>query len=223
MTPVHLIDTGVNNLLSICNALEMAGAELHICRTPADLALVAETADAARLVLPGVGAYRDCIGGLLGGGFAPMLNELVMDKKVPIIGVCVGMQMMAKRSLEGGEYEGLGWFDADVVRIAPSDASLRVPQIGWNDTQPRQTPHGISPLFAGLPASMDLYYVHSYHLEFPTPADPVIAATCDYAMQITSSLWRGNIVATQFHPEKSQDFGLQILENFLRWQPERSV
>jgi imidazole glycerol-phosphate synthase subunit HisH len=219
MTSVHLIDTGVNNLLSICNALEMAGADLHICRTPEELAAVADQNTPTRLVLPGVGAYRDCIGGLRDGGFIPTLTSLVMKKKLPILGICVGMQMMAKRSLEGGEYEGLGWFDADVVRLAPADDSLRVPQIGWNNTNPRQTPHGISPLFKGIPPEADLYYVHSYHLQFADPADPAIAATCDYAMQVTSSVWRDNIVATQFHPEKSQDFGLQVLENFLRWQP----
>jgi glutamine amidotransferase len=212
MTTVHLIDTGVNNLLSICNALEMAGADLRICRTPEALH------DAERLVLPGVGAYRDCIGGVRDGGFIPVLNELVLQKKLPIIGICVGMQMMARKGFEGGEYEGLGWFDADVVRIEPqadeNGHKPRVPHIGWNTTT-----HNASPLFAGLPATPDFYYVHSYHLQFDNPADLAIAATCEYGMSITASVWRGNIVATQFHPEKSQDYGLHVLENFLRWKP----
>jgi glutamine amidotransferase len=210
MTTAHLIDTGVNNLLSICNALEMAGADLHICRTPDELT------GAERLVLPGVGAYRDCIGGVRDGGFIPVLNELVFQKKLPIIGICVGMQMMARCGFEGGEYEGLGWFEADVVRLAPADASLRIPHIGWNSTT---TTHNANPLFAGLPPAPDFYYVHSYHLQFQTPTDPAIAATCEYGMTITSSVWRENIVATQFHPEKSQDYGLHILDNFLRWTP----
>ncbi|MBL7992901.1 MAG: imidazole glycerol phosphate synthase subunit HisH [Candidatus Kapabacteria bacterium] len=207
MTTVHLVDTGVNNLLSICNALEMAGANLEICRSPEELA------GAERLVLPGVGAYRDCIGGLINGDFVPILNELVFQKKLPILGICVGMQMMARRSYEGGEYEGLGWFEGDVVKIQPGDSSLRVPQIGWNTTTFRTG----EPLAIGLPANPDLYYVHSYYLKCDNADD--IAATCDYGIAVTSSVRKANIVATQFHPEKSQDFGLRILENFLRWKP----
>ncbi len=207
MTTVHLVDTGVNNLLSICNALEMAGANLEICRSPEELS------DAERIVLPGVGAYRDCIGGLVNGGFVPTLNELVFQKKLPILGICVGMQMMARRSYEGGEYEGLGWFEADVVKIQPDDAKLRVPQIGWNSTTFRAG----EPLAVGLPQNPDLYYVHSYYLKCDNPED--IAATCDYGLAVTSSVRKNNIVATQFHPEKSQDFGLRVLENFLQWRP----
>lgn len=207
MTTVHLVDTGVNNLLSICNALEMAGANLEICRTPEELS------EADRIVLPGVGAYRDCIGGLVNGGFVPTLNELIFQKKLPILGICVGMQMMARRSYEGGEYEGLGWFEADVVKIQPDDAKLRVPQIGWNSTTFRAG----EPLAVGLPQNPDLYYVHSYYLKCDNPED--IAATCDYGLAVTSSVRKNNIVATQFHPEKSQDFGLRVLENFLQWRP----
>jgi glutamine amidotransferase len=207
MSVIHLIDTGVNNLLSICNALEMAGAELNICRTPEELA------DAERLVLPGVGAYRDCIGGLVNGGFVPILNELVFQKKLPILGICVGMQMMARRSFEGGEHEGLGWFEGDVIKIQPGDPALRVPQIGWNTTTFRAG----EPLAVGLPANPDLYYVHSYYMKCDNDDD--IAATCQYGITVTSSVRKANIVATQFHPEKSQDFGLRILENFLRWKP----
>jgi imidazole glycerol-phosphate synthase subunit HisH len=207
MAIVHLVDTGVNNLLSICNALEMAGATLEICRTPEELH------GAERVVLPGVGAYRDCINGLKQQGFIPMLNKLAHEDNTPILGICVGMQMMARRSFEGGDYEGLGWFEADVVKIETNDPKLRVPQIGWNNTLFRAG----EPLATGLPANPDLYYVHSYYLKCDTTED--IAATCDYGIPITSSVRKGNIVATQFHPEKSQDFGLRILENFLQWRP----
>jgi glutamine amidotransferase len=207
MTTVHLVDTGVNNLLSICNALEMAGANLEICRTPEELA------NADRIVLPGVGAYRDCINGLKNQGFIPMLNKLSLQDKKPTIGICVGMQMMARKSYEGGEYEGLGWFEADVVRIQTDDPKIRVPQIGWNSTTFRAN----EPLAKGLPPNPDLYYVHSYYLKCDNAEN--IAATCDYGVQVTSSVRKGNIVATQFHPEKSQDFGLRILENFLSWIP----
>lgn len=204
MQTVHLVDTGVNNLLSICNALEMAGAMLNICRTPDALS------GAERIVLPGVGAYRDCIGGLRDGGFIPRLHELVIEKKIPIIGICVGMQMMAQKSFEMGEYEGLGWFDAAVVKI---ETTHRIPQIGWNSTTYRAT----EPLFKGLPPEPDLYYVHSYHLQCNNPDD--VIATCDYGTTVTAAIRKENIIATQFHPEKSQDFGLQILENFLHWKP----
>jgi glutamine amidotransferase len=223
MNTIYLVDTGVNNLLSVCNALEMTGADLHVCRTPDELR------EADRIVLPGVGAFRDCIAGLLGGGFVPVLNERVLERKVPILGICVGMQMMARRSFEGGEYEGLGWFEADVVKLTPepiNGSALRVPQIGWNNTDVVLRNDTCPPLFVGLPPSPDFYYVHSYHLHFDTArtdddhvlADD-IAATCDYGMTVTASVWRHNIVATQFHPEKSQDYGMRVLENFLRWQP----
>ncbi len=207
MTTVHLVDTGVNNLLSICNALEMAGADLHICRNPEELA------DAERIVLPGVGAYRDCINGLKNQGFIPMLNKLTLEERRPTMGICVGMQMMARRSFEGGEYEGLGWFEADVVRIQPDDPRIRVPQIGWNSTHFRAG----EPLASGLPANPDFYYVHSYYLHCDNADD--IAAYCEYSIKVTSSVRKGNIVATQFHPEKSQDYGLRVLENFLAWKP----
>jgi imidazole glycerol-phosphate synthase subunit HisH len=169
--------------------------------------------DAERVVLPGVGAYRDCINGLKDQGFMPPLHKLALQDKKPIIGICVGMQMMARRSFEGGEYEGLGWFDADVVRIQPDDPKIRVPQIGWNSTHFRAN----EPLAQGLPENPDLYYVHSYYLKCDNAED--VAATCDYGIAVTSSVRKGNIVATQFHPEKSQDYGLRILENFLSWTP----
>lgn len=204
---IGVVDYGSGNLLSVTNALAMVGAESRLCSTPEQLL------SAERIVLPGVGAFKNCIDNLRGGGFDRVLDELVIRQRRPILGICVGMQLMARKSWEGGEHAGLGWFDAEIVRMAPQPAQLRVPQIGWNDIEYREN----CPLFAGLPQKADVYFVHSYSMRCRNEAD--ISAWCDYGGHITAAVWRDNIVATQFHPEKSQDFGLRILENFLRWTP----
>jgi glutamine amidotransferase len=122
------------------------------------------------------------------------------------------MQVMARRGFEGGEHLGLGWFDADVVRLKPEDPSLRVPQIGWNDVACKRG----SALFKGLPEAPDFYFVHSYYMQCDNPED--VVAICDYGGAVTAAVGRDNIMATQFHPEKSQDYGLKVIENFLTWQ-----
>lgn len=207
MNTVGIIDYGMGNLLSVYHAVEMAGGNAKICSTPQELAQV------QRIVLPGVGAFRDCIKNLTEKGFVDALNEAVYQQGKPIMGICLGMQVMARRSFEGGEYQGLGWFEADVVRLQPDDHSLRVPQIGWNDVTYR--PDSI--LFAGHPEEPDFYFVHSYYMMCDRSED--IQATCDYGGPITAAVGKDNIVATQFHPEKSQDYGLLVLQNFLKWCP----
>jgi glutamine amidotransferase len=204
---IGIVDYGVGNLWSVYNAVEMVGAEAKICQDPE--ALVA----AERIILPGVGAFRDCAANLRQQGFVEALEEAVMRQGKPIFGICVGMQLMARRSFEGGEYEGLGWFEGDVVRLQPSDPTLRVPHIGWNNLTYRAG----SPLFAGLPSSPDFYFVHSYFMHCDTDAD--IEATCDYSQVVTAAVCKDNIFASQFHPEKSQDHGLRLLENFVDWKP----
>ena len=210
MSPDHavgVIDYGMGNLLSVRHALEMLGAEVVICRTPDDVR------DVARLVLPGVGAFPDCMRNLTESGLAAALHEAVKERHKPILGICLGMQAMARRGFEGGETEGLGWFDADVVRLEPDDPTLRVPHVGWNDITYRAD----SPLFQGLPPSPDVYFVHSYQVSCRTPED--VDATCAYGGSVTAAIRRGNIAATQFHPEKSQEYGLRLLANFLAWAP----
>jgi glutamine amidotransferase len=202
---VGIVDYGMGNLLSAYHALEAVGAEVLLCRTPEDLIRV------ERIVLPGVGAFRDCMANLTERGFVDALNKAVLQQKKPILGICLGMQAMARRSFEGGEHLGLGWFEADVVRIKPKDSTLRVPHIGWNDVTYR--PDSI--LFSGHPAQPDFYFVHSYHMACDHPED--IEATCDYGETVTAAIRKDNIFATQFHPEKSQDYGLRLLENYLRW------
>jgi len=202
---IGIVDYGLGNILSVYHALEMVGAEVKICARPESLT------DVDRIVLPGVGAFRDCMANLVERGFVEILEKAVFDQGKPILGICLGMQAMARKSFEGGEHQGLGWIDGDVVGLEPRDPSMRVPHIGWNDIQYRRE----SQLFAGLPASPDFYFVHSYYMKCDNEED--VDATCNYGGAVTAAVRRNNIFATQFHPEKSQDYGLKILENFLKW------
>jgi glutamine amidotransferase len=202
---IGIIDYGMGNILSVKNALEMIGAEVKICHNPQDVT------DVKKLVLPGVGAFRDCIDNLRRKKFVEVLEDQVIKKGKPILGICLGMQVMAKKSYEGGEYNGLGWFDAEVVRLKPNDSSLRIPHVGWNNIEFKKNNY----LFRNIPESPDFYFVHSYFMECKVPDD--VIATCDYGGIFTASIQKSNIVATQFHPEKSQDFGLTVLQNFLKW------
>jgi glutamine amidotransferase len=204
---VGVIDYGMGNLFSVQHALLTAGAVVRICRNPGELD------DAERIVLPGVGAFRDCIANLEGKGFAESLERAVFEKGKPLLGICLGMQVLARKSFEGGEYKGLGYFEAEVVRLAPGDPSLRVPQVGWNDLEYRSD----SPLFNGVPSRADFYFVHSYYMKCAEQGD--VDAVCDYGGPVTAAVRKNNVFATQFHPEKSQDYGLKILENFLKWNP----
>jgi len=207
MVNIAIIDYGMGNLLSVFNAFDMLGANVSICRNPKDIQ------GAERIILPGVGAFDNCMQNLAQKGFIDSLNKAVLDQKTPILGICLGMQVFAHRSFEGGEHTGLGWFDADVVRVTPSDPNLRVPHIGWNDI----TYDDKCSLLQGLPSSPDFYFVHSYYMKCNDKND--VVATCNYGEEITAAVQKSNIFATQFHPEKSQDYGLQILENFLDWIP----
>lgn len=204
---VCVVDYGMGNLLSVLHALERAGAEACICQEPNEL-LKAE-----RLILPGVGAFGDCMRNLVARGLSDALKEVVLEKGRPILGICLGMQAMAQKGFEGGEYAGLGWFDADVVRLQPEDPSLRIPHVGWNEVSFRMK----SQLFQGIPTGSDFYFVHSYAMRCSDARD--VEAICDYGGAFTCAVRKNNIFATQFHPEKSQEYGLKVLENFLRWNP----
>lgn len=204
---IAIVDYGMGNLLSVYQAVEFTGKEARICASPENL----ESAD--RIILPGVGAFRNCMLNLQNRGFIEILAKEVLIKNKPILGICLGMQAMARRSFEGGEHPGLGWFEADVIRIHPNDERLRVPHIGWNDIDYRKG----SPLFKGLPLHPDFYFVHSYYMKCDKPED--IEATFDYEGNFTAAVRKKNIFATQFHPEKSQDYGLKVLDNFLNWIP----
>lgn len=203
---VGIIDYGMGNLHSVLNAVDHLGFEAHLCPEPGSLD------SCSRLILPGVGAFRDCMTRLRDSGFIPALNTKVLQEKLPILGICLGMQAMARSSEEGGTHAGLGWFEADVIRIRPDPPSLRIPHVGWNTTYLQPS----CPLFRNLPPEADFYFVHSYHMQCDHPEDRV--AWCEYGGCITAAVYRGNLFATQFHPEKSQEFGLRVLENFLTWE-----
>jgi glutamine amidotransferase len=204
---IGIVDYGMGNLLSVYSAFDYLGTDVTICKYPEDLK------DVERIVIPGVGAFKDCIKKLKETGFKEALDEEVLKAGKPTLGICLGMQVMATKSLEGGEFEGLGWFDAEVIRLSPAEANMRVPNIGWNDISYRTD----VPLFSRLPSKPDFYLVHSYFMNVRDEND--IVATYDYSHSVTAAVLKNNIFATQFHPEKSQDHGLRILANFIEWKP----
>ncbi|CAM4200328.1 imidazole glycerol phosphate synthase subunit HisH [Cytophagaceae bacterium 50C-KIRBA] len=204
---IGIVDYGMGNLLSVFNAFEYLGISVKICSEPEDLSQV------DRIVLPGVGAINQCILKLNESGFTEALNEQVIQLAKPTLGICLGMQVMAKQSFEGGTHSCLGWFDADVIRLNPGQPNLKVPNIGWNTIQfDKQIP-----LFKGLPEFSDFYFVHSYQVKVHHESERV--ATYQHGETVTAAIMKDNIFATQFHPEKSQDLGLTMLENFINWKP----
>jgi len=204
---VGILDYGMGNLLSVYSAFDYLAADVTICKYPEDLAGV------DRIVIPGVGAFKDCIDKINNTGFREALDIEVLKNGKPTLGICLGMQIMASKGTEGGDYDGLGWFDATVIRLHPIDTDKRVPNIGWNDI----TFNSDVQLFKGLPEKVDFYLVHSFYMKTVAPSD--VVASYDYDFPVTAAILKNNIFATQFHPEKSQDYGLKILENFIAWKP----
>ena len=202
-TPIAVIDNGICNLRSVTKALEAVGAPVQVVRTPAEL-----TASGARgLVLPGVGALRDCVASLKASGLAESVREWIQADR-PFLGVCLGMQALFDHS-EEADVQGLGIFPGRVVKFRlPAD--LKVPHMGWNSVRFVQAGTALQ---AGLQTDGEsFYFVHSYHC---VPADPsLVLAQCDYGIAFTAAIARGRVFATQFHPEKSQAKGLQIYRNF---------
>ncbi|MGB6117714.1 MAG: imidazole glycerol phosphate synthase subunit HisH [Mesorhizobium sp.] len=214
---VAIIDYGSGNLRSATKAFERAAREAGIS---AQIDLTADAnrvRSADRIVLPGVGAYADCAAGLRAvDGMWEAVEEVAIAKGRPFLGICVGMQLMSERGLEKTITNGFGWIAGDVKEITPSDASLKIPQIGWN-TITLARPH---PLFDGIETGergLHAYFVHSYHLDATKPEQ--VLAVADYGGPVTAAVTRDNMVGTQFHPEKSQALGLALIANFLRWKP----
>jgi glutamine amidotransferase len=169
---------------------------------------------ADRIVLPGDGAFPACVKALKGtGGLFDALQEAVTVKARPFLGICVGMQLMATLGREYEDTDGLGWIDGEVVKITPSDPTLKVPHMGWNDLV-IDTPH---PVFEGVETGDHTYFVHSYHFDVAKPAERL--AHVDYAGDITAIVGRDTMLGMQFHPEKSQQVGLRLISNFLTWTP----
>jgi imidazole glycerol-phosphate synthase subunit HisH len=201
-----VIDYGSGNLRSAAKALAAAGADVEVTADPA-----AVTA-AARIVLPGVGAFADCRAGLDRlPGMVEALDQAVRRQGRPFLGICVGMQLMAEAGLEHGRHEGLGWIDGEVVPLAPRP--VKIPHMGWNELH-RTREH---PLLADIAQDADVYFVHSYHLRLDSDED--LLAGADYAGPVVAAIARDNMAGVQFHPEKSQATGLRLLANFLSWRP----
>ena len=221
MQTVAIIDYGSGNLHSAAKAFERAaregGTNARIVVT--DRAEDVRAAD--RIVLPGVGAFADCKRGLdAATGMRDALEDAVRVKGRPFLGICVGMQLMADRGLEFEVTPGLGWLPGDVSAIKPRDASFKIPHMGWNTLDVR-LPHA---LLAGIKTGPDghhAYFVHSFHFvsRDPSVGPSVVIAETDHGTPVTAMVARGNIVGTQFHPEKSQALGLALIANFLKWAP----
>ncbi|MEE8444500.1 MAG: imidazole glycerol phosphate synthase subunit HisH [Alphaproteobacteria bacterium] len=209
---VAIVDYGSGNLRSAAKAFERAaGPKTKVTVT----ARAADLAEASHIVLPGVGAFADCMAGLAGvKGMVEALEENVIGARKPFLGICVGMQLMAERGLEHGTHRGLGWIGGEVRRVEPSDKSLKIPHMGWNDVSLTQTDH---PVLAGLANGDHVYFVHSYQFVCADPAQ--MLATVDYGGAVTAIVGRDNMLGTQFHPEKSQKVGLDLIANFLQWKP----
>ena len=213
-----IIDYGSGNLHSAFKAFERAARETGVL--DADVRLTDDpevVRRAERVVLPGVGAFRDCRDGLARiPGLTEALVESARRRGRPFLGICVGMQLMATRGLEHGATPGLDWIEGEVAAIEPRDPALKIPHMGWNTlTLARE-----HPLFAGIATGetgLHAYFVHSYHFRAASPAD--VLATTDYGGPVTAAIARDNLAGVQFHPEKSQRLGLALIANFLRWRP----
>ena len=210
---IALIDYGAGNLHSVHNALIAAGAE-RVAVT-ADPALVR---GARRVVLPGVGSFKACADGLHAiPGLVEALEERVIGRGVPFLGVCVGMQLLATRGLEHGATPGLGWIEGEVRLIERADRSIKVPHMGWNDVSPAPHRANVDPRGAMLIEPGEAYFLHSYHFRPEEGRD--IAAMTDHGGGLVAAVARDNVVGVQFHPEKSQAYGLALLTRFLEWNP----
>lgn len=200
---IVIVDYGMANLRSVQKAFERVGAAAEISSDPT------RVAEARKVVLPGVGAFRDAIARLRESGLDETIAEHVHDDQ-PFLGICLGLQLLFTRSHEDGLFAGLDLFPGEVVRF-PDRPGLKVPHMGWNTLRPTRPG---CPLLADLPPDPAAYFVHSY---YPVPTDPgLTAAVAEYPDPFCAVIWRGNVFATQFHPEKSQDVGLAMLRNFAR-------
>lgn len=201
---IGIVSYGMGNIQSVCNALGHLGHPVQVVRSPGDLDSV------ERIILPGVGAFPAAMERLRASGFVDALNTQVLEQGKPVLGICLGMQLLAEAGTEFRDCDGLGWIPGRVEIIPRGDNQLRLPQIGWNDLDI----HSGSRLFDNIEGDTSCYFVHSYQLRPGDPAD--VVATVDYGGPITAAVERGNIFGAQFHPEKSARVGLAVLDNFAK-------
>ncbi len=199
-----LIDYGAGNLHSVHNALKAAGAMDVVVTADADV-----VADADRIVLPGVGAFAHCFEALSAiDGMIDAMERRVRGEGIPFLGICVGMQLLADAGVEHGTTTGLGWIAGTVRAITPSP-DIKIPHMGWNDVKPSTD--------ASLIESGEAYFLHGYHFDAADKAD--VLATTDHGGPLVAAVGRDNIIGVQFHPEKSQAYGINFLKRFLEWRP----
>ncbi len=200
---ISIIDYGLGNLHSVYGAIERIGGKVSITND------VSELKKSDKLILPGVGAFADGMESLKKLGLIEPLKELIIEQKKPIFAICLGFQLLAKESSEFGNHKGLGFIDAIVRKIKRNNKQIIIPHVGWNDMIKFQDSY----LWNEIPKDTLFYYVHSYHVVCNNKR--IIIGKCHYGIEFVSAIEYENIVATQFHPEKSQYFGLQILKNFI--------
>ncbi|QDT33543.1 imidazole glycerol phosphate synthase subunit HisH [Thalassoglobus polymorphus] len=198
---IGIIDYGMGNLRSVQKALERLDVQSEILSSPNELK------DVDGVILPGVGAFRDAIGELQRHDFVNAIRETVASEK-PLLGICLGQQLLFETSYEDGTYEGLGILEGDVVRFQP-EPTIKIPHMGWNSLKIQQQ----TPLFSGLASGDYVYFVHGYFVQ-PKDSSVIAATTTHGSQEFVSAIASGNVYATQFHPEKSQRIGLQLLKNF---------
>lgn len=199
---IAFIDYKAGNLNSVAKAFEKIGAKNFIAQDPKDL----QKAD--KLLLPGVGSFKEAMKNLKELGFIEVLKEQVLVQKKPILGICLGMQLFLERGYEGGVCEGLGFIEGEVVKFE-EDLNLKIPHMGWNELEILKQ----EPLYQGIENKSDFYFVHSFYVKCK---DEFVSAKAQYRHKFVASLQKDHIFATQFHPEKSHNLGLKLLENFIR-------
>ena len=201
---IAIVDYGMGNLHSVSKALETVGASVTVTSKADDI----RRAD--KIVLPGVGSFAQGMAHLKSLHLIDALNEQVIGKRKPFLGICLGLQLAAEEGEEHGPTQGLGWLKGKVIRLNAADRSVKVPHMGWNDVEVVSE----QPLFTNIKNLTSFYFVHSYHFVVEEP--DCVAARCEHGITFTAAISKGNIHLVQFHPEKSQSVGLQVLENFLR-------
>ena len=210
---IAVIDYGSGNLRSAAKALEAAANNINLNSKIEITSDPKKIIQSDKIVLPGQGSFRDCYLGIKKiPELNETLNEFVLEKKKPILGICVGMQLFAKTGYESQETKGFGWIDAEVRKINNMDKKLKLPHMGWNEIELKKD----CSIFSNIKNKSHVYFIHSY--EFITKKKECVVATTNYGNSIIASVVKENIVGTQFHPEKSQKNGLIILENFLNWK-----
>jgi len=212
---VAIIDYGSGNLRSAAKAFERSARETGVREDIIVTSDPSALTRASHLVLPGVGAFADCKRGLQAlDGMWQALDEAVVRQAKPFLGICVGMQLMARVGREHGEHEGFGWIDGEVMKLEPGDPTLKVPHMGWNDLAGLKSSHKV---LAGIAPGDHAYFVHSYHLA--ARSAEIVLGRVDYGGPVAAIVGRDNFIGTQFHPEKSQAVGLRLIANFLSWRP----